>query len=154
MSTNNRVTVLLLWISVIVWSIWFGGTIYQMLVIVPIWGDSLPDSLHAFFKGTSYNHNILHFFGPGWMPVRFLPLYGILFFGWRLTALHRHGDLHDLCIGVHSDLRISDQRSPLYSGGWRSQPRGASCHAAALDYRGPIAFRRSVRRVSGIAASI
>ena len=88
MRTNNTVTVVLLWISVIVWSIWFGGTIYQMLVVVPIWSDSLPESLHAFFRGTSYNHNIYHFFGPGWMPVRFLPLYGMLFFGWRLPA-HR-----------------------------------------------------------------
>ena len=58
MSTNNTVTVVLLWISVIVWSIWFGGTIYQMLVVVPIWSDSLPESLHAFFRDTSYNHNI------------------------------------------------------------------------------------------------
>jgi hypothetical protein len=88
MSTKNTVTVILLWISVIVWSIWFGGTIYQMLVIVPIWSDSLPQSLYAFFKGTSWNHNIQHFFGPYWMPVRFLPLYGMLFFGWGLSA-HR-----------------------------------------------------------------
>jgi hypothetical protein len=88
LSKNNTITLILLWIAVIVWSIWFGGTIYQMLVIVPIWGDSLPESLHAFFRGTSYNHNIGHFFGPAWMPVRFLPLYGMLFFGWRLPA-HR-----------------------------------------------------------------
>jgi len=74
MSTNNTVTVILLWISVIVWSIWFGGTIYQMLVIVPIWSDALPESLHTFFKGTSFNQNIVHFFGPLWMPVRYLPL--------------------------------------------------------------------------------
>jgi len=88
MNTNNTVTLILLWISVIVWSIWLGGTIYQMLVIVPIWSDSLPESLHAFFKGTSFNHNIWYFFGPRWIPVRFLPLYGILFFGWRLPT-HR-----------------------------------------------------------------
>jgi hypothetical protein len=30
----------------------------------------------------------LHFFGPGWIPVRFLPLYGMLFFGWHLPS-HR-----------------------------------------------------------------
>jgi hypothetical protein len=88
MSTKNTVTVILLWISVIVWSIWLGGTIYQMLVIVPIWSDSLPQSLYTFFKGTSWNHNILRFFGPYWIPVRFLPLYGMLFFGWGLRA-HR-----------------------------------------------------------------
>jgi len=88
MSINNIVTTALLWISVIVWSIWFGGTIYQMLVIVPIWSDSLPESLHAFFKGTSFNQNIVHFFGPRWMPVRFLPLYGMLLSGWQLPA-HR-----------------------------------------------------------------
>jgi hypothetical protein len=64
MSTKNTITVVLLWISVIVWSIWFGGTIYQMLVIEPIWSDSLPQSLYGFFKGTSWNHNVLHFFGP------------------------------------------------------------------------------------------
>jgi hypothetical protein len=88
MSTKNTLTVVLLWICVIVWSIWVGGTVYQMLVIVPIWSDSLPQSLYAFFKGTSWNHNIVRFFGPYWMPVRFLPLYGLIFFGWDQRA-HR-----------------------------------------------------------------
>ena len=88
LSKKDTLTLILLWICVIVWGIWFGGTIYQMVVIVPIWSDSLPQSLYAFFKGTSWNHNVLHFFGPYWIPVRFLPLYLMLFFGWNLRA-HR-----------------------------------------------------------------
>jgi hypothetical protein len=52
------------------------------LVIVPIRNDSRPESLQAFFKGTSFNQNILRFVGPRWMSVRFLPLNGMLSFGW------------------------------------------------------------------------
>jgi hypothetical protein len=59
-----------------------------MVVIVPIWSDSLPESVYTFFRGTSFNQNILHFFGPVWMPIRYLPLYGMLFFGWGLPS-HR-----------------------------------------------------------------
>jgi hypothetical protein len=88
MEARTNITTALLWLSVIVWSIWVGGTIYQMIVIVPIWGDSLPESLHSFFSQTSYNQNVLNFFGPKWVPIRYVTLYLLLIAGWPFSA-HR-----------------------------------------------------------------
>ena len=88
MTTRNLITLVLLWISVLSWSVYVGGTIYQMVVIDPIWNASPPESLRAFFKGTSFLQNILNFFGPRTMPLRYLPLLGVLFFGWDLPK-HR-----------------------------------------------------------------
>lgn len=88
MTIRDTITLILLWVSVLSWSIWIGGTIYQMLVIVPIWSAALPESLRAFFTGTNFNRTILRFFGPRWMPVRVLPVLGLLFFGWNLPG-HR-----------------------------------------------------------------
>jgi hypothetical protein len=88
MTTRNLITLVLLWISVLSWSVYVGGTIYQMVVIDPIWSASPPESLRAFFKGTSFLQNILNFFGPRTMPLRYLPLLGVLFFGWDLPK-HR-----------------------------------------------------------------
>ncbi|MGA9246728.1 MAG: anthrone oxygenase family protein [Candidatus Acidiferrales bacterium] len=88
MTTRNVITLVLLWISVLSWSVYVGGTIYQMVVIDPIWNASLPESLGAFFKGTNFLQNIVNFFGPRTMPVRYLPLLGLLFFGWDLPK-HR-----------------------------------------------------------------
>jgi hypothetical protein len=65
--------VLLLAYCVVAWATWFGGTLYQMLVVVPIWAGSPPDSLRHFFEGTPYNRTILRFFGPRFMAARCLP---------------------------------------------------------------------------------
>jgi Domain of unknown function (DUF1772) len=87
MKTRDAVTLVLLWISVLSWSIWFGGTIYQMLVVVPMWSVRPPDSLLAFLKNTNYTRDVLKFFGPRWMPVRSLALL-LPFLGWNLRT-HR-----------------------------------------------------------------
>jgi hypothetical protein len=31
-----------------------GGTLYQMVVIVPMWSAAPPESVRAFFEGTAY----------------------------------------------------------------------------------------------------
>jgi len=64
-----------------------GGTIYQMLVVVPMWSAGVPESLGAFLKNTNYARDILRFFGPRWMPARSLALL-LPFLGWNLRA-HR-----------------------------------------------------------------
>jgi len=87
MSSRDIVTAAVLWVSVLAWSIWVGGTIYQMLVVVPMWSAQLPESLEAFLKNTNYVRDILRFFGPRWMPVRSLALL-LPFVGWNLRA-HR-----------------------------------------------------------------
>ena len=88
MSTRTRITQILLWLAVIGLSIWVGGTLYQMVVIVPLWNASPPESVRAFFLGTRYNETIWNFFGPPWMVARMVPLLGALFFGWSLSR-HR-----------------------------------------------------------------
>jgi uncharacterized membrane protein len=85
---RDRAFVVLLWLSVIALSVWVGGTLYQMLVIVPLWSASPPDSVRAFFQGTDYNRTIYHFFGPPFMVARTLPIVATLVAGWHLPR-HR-----------------------------------------------------------------
>lgn len=89
MAIRDRILVGLLWLSVITVTTWVGGTLYQMLVIVPLWSASPPDSVRTFFQGTDYNRTIYHFFGPPWMVARNLPLVLALLAGWHRPR-HRY----------------------------------------------------------------
>jgi uncharacterized membrane protein len=77
-----------LWIAVIGMASWFGGTLYQMAVVVPMWSSALPDSVRDFFLGTRYNETIWNFFGPPFMAARVLPLLAAAALGWHLRS-HR-----------------------------------------------------------------
>ncbi len=76
-----------LWLSVILLALWVGGTLYQMLVIVPLWTASPPGSLRAFLAA-DYPHTVLNFFGPPFIVARTLCLVVALVAGWR-SAAHR-----------------------------------------------------------------
>jgi hypothetical protein len=89
MPIRNQILVIFLWLSVIALSTWIGGTLYQMLVIVPIWSASPPESVRSFFHGTDYNRLIFRFFGPPFMVARSLPVVAALFVGWHLPR-HRY----------------------------------------------------------------
>jgi hypothetical protein len=80
---RDRALLFLLWLSVIALSTWVGGTLYQMLVVVPLWNASPPESVRTFFQGTDYNRTIFHFFGPPFMLARTLPLLAALAAGWH-----------------------------------------------------------------------
>lgn len=86
---RNHILVVLLWLSVIMWSTWIGGTLYQMLVIVPMWSASPPESVRSFFQDTDYNRLIFRFFGPPFMVARLLPVVAALFVGWH-SPRHRY----------------------------------------------------------------
>lgn len=88
MVTRNTITLVLLWLSVLQMSIWFGGTIFNMTVVVPLWSASPPESVRAFFTGTDFNRTIWYFFGPPWMAARGLPVLLLLISGWNLQT-HR-----------------------------------------------------------------
>ena len=88
MTTRERTYQIMLWLSVVGLAIWLGGTLYQMLVIVPMWSHDPPTSVHAFFEGTRYNYTIWSFFGPPFMAARLLPLLAALALGWHLP-MHR-----------------------------------------------------------------
>lgn len=82
MKTRRKLFDLFLWMAVIGFSIWVGGTIFNMSVIVPMWSETPPLSVKAFFGETSFNKYIPNFFGPHWMAIRNLPVVLALLFGW------------------------------------------------------------------------
>jgi hypothetical protein len=88
-SPRSRVLVVSLWLSVIALSTWVGGTLYQMLVIVPLWSASPPETVRAFFQGTDYNRTVTSFFGPPLMVARNAPLIAALIAGWHLPRHRR-----------------------------------------------------------------
>ncbi len=59
-----------------------------MLVIVPIWSASPPESLRAFLQTTDFYRRIFHFFGPPSMVARVLPPLSALLAGWHLPRHH------------------------------------------------------------------
>lgn len=79
-----------LWWAVIGFSLWVGGTFYNMVVIVPIWSESPPDSVIQFFGETSYNKHIYNFFGPPWMIARFFPIIASLILSWPEKTLRKY----------------------------------------------------------------
>src|SRR5438477_7872761 len=85
----NRAVVLIasLWIAILLMAIWIGGTVYQMIVIVPLWTASLPESLSSFMHGTDFGHTVFNFFGLGG-PVRPVAIAVALAAGWR-SPRHR-----------------------------------------------------------------
>lgn len=88
MSLRDNALNWLLWYAVFAWGAWAGGTLYQMLVIVPMWSSSPPDSVVAFFNGTTYNETIFNFFGPPFMAARVVPIALALPLAWHLPK-HR-----------------------------------------------------------------
>ncbi|MGB5371460.1 MAG: hypothetical protein WBN18_13610 [Flavobacteriaceae bacterium] len=82
MKQRKRLFNFFLWWAVIGFSIWFGGTIFSMSVIVPMWSDNLPESARVFFSETTFAKYIYNFFGPPWMALRNLPLFIALALGW------------------------------------------------------------------------
>jgi hypothetical protein len=86
----NRNIVLLgsLWLGVVLMSIWIGGTVYQMIVIVPLWTASLPESLRSFMHSTDWGRTVLRFFGPPFMLARLTAIVIALVAGWH-SPRHR-----------------------------------------------------------------
>jgi hypothetical protein len=93
MALRDQVLNVLLWYAIFAWGTWLGGTLYQMLVVVPMWSASPPDSVRAFFQGTSYNKTIFHFFGPPFMAARVIPIVIALGVAWHLPE-------HRLALGI------------------------------------------------------
>ena len=88
MSIRDRALNFFLWYAVFAWGTWLGGTLYQMLVIVPMWSVSPPESVIEFFEGTEYNRTIFYFFGPPFMVIRVVPIFFALVLAWHLPT-HR-----------------------------------------------------------------
>jgi hypothetical protein len=89
MTIRERLLRFFLWWAVIGFALWFGGTWFHMVVVVPLWSSSPPESVRAFFGGTDFNRTIWNFFGPPWMVVRNLPLILALITAWPLRVQRR-----------------------------------------------------------------
>jgi uncharacterized membrane protein len=84
MTVRDRLFRALLWLCVLMWTTWVGGTLFHMLVIVPTWNASPPESLRSLYIDTEYGRHIWNFFGPPWMLARNLPVLAALVAGWHL----------------------------------------------------------------------
>lgn len=89
MSPRDRALVVVLWIAVLMLATWIGGTLYQMIVVVPLWSADPPTTVRAFFAGTAYNRTVQGFFGPPFMAARMLPLVLALGLAWHRPAHRR-----------------------------------------------------------------
>jgi len=89
MILREKLFIIFLWLSVINLSIWVGGTLFHMIVVLPIWSQPLPGSVKDFFGGTRAYEYLLDFYGPKWMVIRILPVIISLLLGWN-SKRHRN----------------------------------------------------------------
>lgn len=100
MDLRERALNLFLWYSILAWGAWVGGTLYQMVVVVPMWSAAPPESVREFFLGTSYMKHIYNFFGPPFMAARVLPVLIALALAWHLPRLRRLLGLASACLAA------------------------------------------------------
>ena len=98
MNLRERGLWLLLWYSILAWGTWVGGTLYQMLVVVPMWSAAPPESVREFVLDTSYMEHIHKFFGPPFMVARVLPVLIALALAWHLPRLRRLLGFASVCL--------------------------------------------------------
>jgi len=89
MILRQKLFIIFLWLSVINLSIWIGGTMFHMIVVLPLWSQPLPGSVNEFFGGTRAYEYLLDFYGPQWMIIRILPIIISLLLGWN-SKRHRY----------------------------------------------------------------
>jgi hypothetical protein len=59
-----------------------------MLVVVPMWSSSPPESVRVFVEGTAYNQTIFNFFGSWFSAARVVPIVIALPLAWH-SPKHR-----------------------------------------------------------------
>jgi hypothetical protein len=80
----EKIIQILLWISVIAWSLWFGGLIYETVVIMPLWSASLPESVIEWNSRPNFIVNPSRFFVPVALTTVLSSLLALIF-GWKLS---------------------------------------------------------------------
>src|SRR5512145_1322125 len=80
---GQKLFTIFLWLSVINLSIWIGGTLFHMIVVLPLWSQQPPDSVREFFGGTRAYEYLLDFYGPRQMVIRISPVLIALGLGWK-----------------------------------------------------------------------
>jgi hypothetical protein len=74
MSYRDHMLTVMLWLAIIGMGSWAGGTLYQMVEVVPVWSASPPESVRTLFRDTDFGRHKVRFFGPATMVARNLPL--------------------------------------------------------------------------------
>ena len=86
---RRKLFILFLWLSVINLSVWIGGTLFHMIVVLPIWSKLLPGSVSDFFGATLAYEYLLDFYGPQWMVIRIVPVIIALLLAWNYKRHRR-----------------------------------------------------------------
>lgn len=79
---TEKITQILLWISVVAWSLWFGGLMYEMVVVMPLWSASLPESVSEWNSRPKYVTNPTGFHAPIAVATVLSSLLALIF-GWK-----------------------------------------------------------------------
>lgn len=130
-----------------------------MLVIVPLWKASPPETVRSFFQGTEYNRSISNFFGPPFIVARNAPIIGALFAGWYLPRHRRALLVAVLCFivfgAVYTFVSIYPINTVLFeqAGGNRS-PEEVRAMATEWTFRDRLRFGDGPDRVCGHPARL
>jgi hypothetical protein len=90
----------LLWFAVIWWGIWFGGQLFNALMVIPHFSADPPESLAAWSAmRADYLADFLLLFNPSWIA---LALGGSLARGWRFYGRGRNWAIGSLFAAVLS----------------------------------------------------
>ncbi len=79
---TRKITQILLWIAVVAWSLWIGGLMYEMVVILPLWSSSLPESVVEWNARPQFVVNPTRFFAPVAITTVLSSLLGLIL-GWK-----------------------------------------------------------------------
>jgi Domain of unknown function (DUF1772) len=55
---------IMLWLAVVAWALWFGGLVYEMVVIMPLWSTNLPNSVLEWNSRPNFVINPTRFYLP------------------------------------------------------------------------------------------
>ena len=77
------ITRILLLISVFGWSLWFGGLMYEMVVILPLWSSALPESVIEWNSRPQFIINPTKFYLPVALTCVLSSL-GALIIAWKI----------------------------------------------------------------------
>lgn len=61
---TEKIAQIIIFISTVAWSLWFGGLIYEMVVVLPLWSSSLPQSVIEWNARPGYVTNPTAFHAP------------------------------------------------------------------------------------------
>ena len=85
---RERITRILLWISVLAWGILLGGKLFDHVVLVGAWSASPPESLKLLPYGSSYPVDTGEYFFPSSVAL-LVCSFGVLITGWKTPLTYR-----------------------------------------------------------------